>query len=69
MQRENTAEKSGMSFVGFSESKLYMVLVSFLAELLVKTVAEIQLKICRFSLEPKASLEVQGFGPLMISAW
>ena len=61
MQRENTAEKSGMSFVGFSESKLFMMLVSFLqhfdqnfkqavvfflAELLVKTVAKIQLKIC-----------------------
>ena len=30
MQRENTAEKSGMSFVGFSESKLFMVPVSFL---------------------------------------
>ena len=30
MQRENTAEKSGISFVGFSEPKLLMVPVSFL---------------------------------------
>ena len=56
MQHENTAEKSGMSFVSFSELKLFMVPVSFLQhfELLVKTVAEKQLKICRFSLELKA---------------
>ena len=35
-------------------SELQQAVVFFLAELLVKTVAEIQLKICRFSSEPKA---------------